>query len=238
MAAPFLGSFLGVLAFRMPRGLSIVMPRSFCDACGARLTAIDLVPVLSWLCLRGRCRHCGGAIDGLYPIVELLAVGVAIWTYTVFDGWLFWVSCGLGWTLLALAAMDLRHMILADWLVIPLGLAGIVVGYAIAIRPADHVIGALAGFAAFLIVAFAYRRIRGRNGLGHGDVKLFAAAGAWVTWLGLPTVTLWAAFSAFATLAVLTAMGRRLDPSQPFPFGPYLCLGLWLTWLYGPLEPI
>jgi leader peptidase (prepilin peptidase) / N-methyltransferase len=236
MVAPFLGSFLGVLAFRMPRGMSIVAPRSRCDSCGTPLTVIDLIPVLSWVCLRGRCRHCGAAIDALYPAMELAAVGIALWAYTIFDGWLFWASCGLGWVLLALAAMDLRHMILADWLVIPLGLAGIAVGFAVAIQPLDHVIGALAGFIVFFTVAIGYRRLRRRDGLGHGDVKLFAAAGAWVTWLGLPTVVLWAVFSAFLTLAVLMVAGRRLDPSQPFPFGPHLCLGLWLTWLYGPLQ--
>jgi leader peptidase (prepilin peptidase) / N-methyltransferase len=100
----------------------------------------------------------------------------------------------------------------------------------------DHVIGALVGFAVFFAVAVAYRRIRGRDGLGHGDVKLFAAAGAWITWAGLPTIVLWAAFSAFLTLAFSMVAGRRLDPEQPFPFGPYLCLGLWLTWLYGPFQ--
>lgn len=235
-AGPFLGSFLGMLTFRMPRGMSIVAPHSFCESCGTRLTLIDLVPVLSWLYLRGRCRHCGAPIDALYPAIELAAVGIALWASTIFEGWLFWASCGLGWTLLALAAMDLRHMILADWLVIPLGLAGIAVGLAVGIQPLDHVIGALAGFTVFFAVAVGYRRLRGRDGLGHGDVKFFATAGAWVTWLGLPTVVLWAVFSAFVTLAALMAVGCRVDSRQPFPFGPHLCLGLWLTWLYGPLQ--
>ncbi len=98
LAAPFVGSFLGLLIARLPVGGAVVLGRSACLACRHPLGPADLVPILSWLLRRGRCRHCGVAISALYPLVELAALGLALWAAAMVSGWLLWASCALGWT--------------------------------------------------------------------------------------------------------------------------------------------
>lgn len=148
-----------------------------------------------------------------------------------------WLTAGLGWALLALALSDLRTMRLPDRLTLPLVVAGLA---AAALLPGaawrDHLAGAAAGFGFAAAVAWGYRRLRGRDGLGMGDAKLLAAAGAWVSWVGLPTVLVWACLSALALVAGLRLAGRPVDGATAIPFGPHLALGIWLTWVLGPLE--
>jgi leader peptidase (prepilin peptidase) / N-methyltransferase len=236
VVAPFIGSFLGVLIIRLPAGDDIVCSRSRCDWCGHPLGPADLVPILSWLAFKRRCRHCGSPVSWFYPNIEVAALLVAVWAITATDGWIVWVTCVLGWTLLALAVIDSRHLILPDVLTLPLVAAGL--GVAAMLHrglPVEHMIGAVVGYAVFKTIGLTYRLLRGRPGLGHGDAKLLAAAGAWVSWQGLPSVVLIAAGSAL--LAVLATALVRGTPkaSRRLAFGPYLCLGTWLVWLYGPL---
>lgn len=235
LCAPFIGSFLATVAVRLPANEPVVWGRSRCRACGQALGVADLMPVLSWAVSRGRCRHCGGAIDRLHPTLELAALAVAAWAAFVVDGWLLWATCGLGWILLTLAATDLRHYLLPDLLTLPLIVAGLSVAYALdpAALPA-HAIGAASGFLAFAALAWLYRRLRGRDGLGLGDAKLAAAAGAWTAWTGLPSVVLWACASAFAATALDAVRGGRVTLRSQIAFGAHLCLGVWLVWLYGP----
>jgi leader peptidase (prepilin peptidase)/N-methyltransferase len=135
-----------------------------------------------------------------------------------------------------LAVIDWRHLMLPDVLTLPLIPAGIAAAWALAPdRLADHVIGAAAGFAFLALVAVLYRRFRGRHGIGLGDGKLFAAAGAWVGWQGLPSVLLLAAFAGLAGALVQARLAGGLDPERELPFGLYLAGALWLVWLYGPL---
>jgi leader peptidase (prepilin peptidase)/N-methyltransferase len=240
LAAPFIGSFLGVLVERLPAGagvLGVLWGRSCCPACRHRLAPRDLVPVFSWLLSRGRCRHCAAPLSAFYPGIEIGALAVALWAAAVLPGWLAFAGCGLGWALLALAAADQRHMVLFDELTLPLIPAGLVVAYFVGVPSLwDHVYGALGGFAAFAAIALLYRRLRGREGLGLGDAKLLAAAGAWVSWVGLPSVVLLAAASALVMVLVRAALRRRLAVGEPIAFGPHLCLATWLVWLYGPLT--
>lgn len=236
LSAPFIGSFLSVLATRLPMGRSAVLGRSVCPQCGHRLAPRDLVPILSWFMQRGRCRYCAAPIRWLYPLMEIGALLVAVSAALLFSGWLLWVSCGLGWTLLAIAAIDYRHMILPDELTLPLIPGGLGVAYLL--EPsgiAGHALGAGAGFLAFYALAWLYRRLRGREGLGMGDAKLLAASGAWVSISGLASVVFLGA--AVALLVVLGAIcvGWRVSAYDPIPFGSYLCLGTWLVWLTGPL---
>lgn len=187
--------------------------------------------------LRGRCRHCGKRISPLYPVLELAAGVVVVWAAFLLEGWLFWATCGLGWTLLALAAIDLRSFILPDRLTLPLIAAGFAVAYAI--DPAqlpDHLIGAATGFGLLYLIGWLYRRIRGRAGLGLGDAKLLAAAGAWLGWAALPSVLLIAAVTALLGVAVWRLSGRTLVAADPVPFGAFLAFGFWIVWLYGPLT--
>ena len=238
LVAPFVGSFLGLVVTRLALGGRVVFGRSACPDCHHRLGPADLVPLFSWLAARGRCRHCGGAIGAIYPGIELAALVVAAWAATLVSGWLLWASCLLGWALLALSVIDWRHQALPDRLTLPLLAVGLAVAYGA--RPdglADHLAGAAVGFAAFALIGWLYRRSRGREGLGLGDAKLLAAAGAWLSWTGLPGVVMVAAATALTGLALRRALaGLALRPDTRLAFGPYLALGTWLVWLYGPIT--
>jgi leader peptidase (prepilin peptidase) / N-methyltransferase len=241
ITAPLVGSFLGTLVLRLPEGRPVVAARSACPHCGTRLGAPDLVPLLSFALFRGKCRHCGARLDRLYPIIELAALVVAIWAALVVPVGLLWPTSLLGWTLLALAEIDRRHMILPDLLTLPLLALGLLVTWWL--EPAAlmaHAVAAALGFVVFAGIARAYRRLRGREGLGLGDAKLLASAGAWVGPLGLPGVVLLGAASALAAALVQGLARGRLRAVDRIPFCPYLALGLWLVWLYGPplLAPI
>jgi len=235
LAAPFIGSFLGVMVARLPQGQSVVNGRSACDRCGHRLGAADLVPIASWLAAKGRCRYCGGAVTLLYPAIELGAVLIAIWASRVAEGPLMWIACMLGWDLLTLAIIDWRDGVLPDILTLPLIPLGLFAAFLD--NPNDvwpHALGALVGFAVFALIRWGYRRLRGREGLGFGDVKLLAAAGAFVSWEGLPSVVLIAAILGLGLALAQSLMGRRLALDDRLAFGPALCAGFWLVWLYGP----
>jgi leader peptidase (prepilin peptidase)/N-methyltransferase len=169
IAAPFVGSFLGLVAIRLPAGRPIVFGRSECPHCHRRLAILDLIPVVSWLALGGRCRTCRTEIDALHPVVETAAVAVAAWSLATVPGWMGWAGCGLGWALLVLAVIDWRAFVLPDEITLPLVAAGLLLA-AIAWPEelGDRVIGAAGGFAAFAAIAWTYRRLRGRPGLGLG----------------------------------------------------------------------
>lgn len=236
LAAPLIGSFLGVVAVRFPTRASAVFGRSACPKCGHQLAARDLVPILSWILQNRRCRYCATPIELFYPLMEIGALLVALSAAAIFSGWLMWISCGLGWVLLTLAAIDYRCLILPNELTLPLIPAGLGVSYLIA--PGNitgHLVGTLGGFAAFYVIGWVYHRLRGRVGLGRGDAKLLAASGAWVSISGLPSVVFIAATIALLMLAMAMLFGRRLTSHDKIPFGPYLCLGTWLVWLFGPV---
>ncbi len=236
LAAPCVGSFLGLVVVRLPAGRPVWRGRSACPHCAATLGFLDLVPILGWRLARGRCRYCGAPISWSYPAIEVAALMVAVWSLAVLPGWLAWASCGLGWSLIALALIDARHLLLPDALTLPLVAAGLAVAWAV--DPAKlpgHALGAAAGFLALAAVGLAYRRLRGREGLGLGDAKLFAAAGAWVSWQGLPSVLLLAAAGALAWHLMAARLTARQLEGRELPFGPYLAAALWLVWLYGPV---
>ncbi len=230
-AAPVVGSFLGVLVARLPAGRGVVGGRSACPACGHALGPADLVPVASFLALRGRCRYCAAPIAPFHLWVELAAFGVAAWAAAAGErGALLWCGCVLGWTLLALAWIDARCQRLPDALTLPLLLAGL--GEAAWLEPqglTDRAFGAALGAAGLYALAWAYRRLRGREGLGGGDAKLLAAGGAWVGAGVLADVLLVAALGGLAWAC------RRgwPDPSARLAFGPFLAGGIWLAWLYA-----
>jgi leader peptidase (prepilin peptidase) / N-methyltransferase len=237
LASPFIGSFLGVLVTRLPHGRPIVIGRSACDHCGHALGPADLVPIASWLALRGRCRYCDAKITTLPLIIEVGAVLVAVWAASVSGGLALWAGCVLGWMLLTLAAIDFRDGILPDVLTLPLIALGLVATYFFGPGEVlDSAIGAAAGFAIFALIRLLYRRLRGREGLGLGDAKLLAASGAWVTWIDLPNVVLIGAAVGLVLALIMRLRGQELTLSQQVPFGPALCLGTWLVWLYGPIT--
>lgn len=238
LLAPFIGSFLGVLIRRWPAGRPVALGRSCCDHCGTRLAPRDLVPLVSWLAARGRCRTCKAPIGEFYPLVELAALAVAVWAGTLDAGAALWFDCLLGWGLLALAWIDAEHLLLPDILTLPLILLGL--GAAWYLRwppPVDAAAGAAAGYLGFRLLALAYRRVRGRDGLGAGDAKLLAVAGAWLGWQALGDVVLGAALTGIlwfvATRAPSTDEQPAAGPAE-LPFGPALAIAIWIVRLYGP----
>jgi len=169
--------------------------------------------------------------------MEIATVLVVAWAASVTAGWILLASCVFGWLLLTLAAIDWRTYLLPDALTAALALAGLIAAWLFDRGAfADHLIAMIAGFAAFAAIAFAYRRLRGRDGLGLGDAKMLAALGAWVSWQGLPSVVLFAAIFGLAAALTLSLAGRALSRDHRIAFGTFLALGGWLVWLYGPLQ--
>jgi leader peptidase (prepilin peptidase) / N-methyltransferase len=229
IAAPFVGSFLGVVVRRLPAGDEIIAGRSRCDHCGATLGLMDLVPILSWAQTGGRCRHCGARLAWFYPAIELAAIAVAVACSIAHSGdpARLWLDCFLGWTLLAVAWIDVEHLILPDILTLPLLLAGLaVVGWEAPDKLGDHALAAACGYLLFCGIAYCYRRLRGRDGLGEGDAKLLAAGGAWLGLLSLDALILVAAGIGLTGALIAWLGGRRLDLTSTVPFGAALALAL------------
>ncbi len=233
LVAPFIGSFLGVLIQRLPEGRAVVMGRSACDHCGHSLGPRDLVPLLSHALSGGRCRYCHTAI-GLFPLaIELAALAVAVWAaIMVTDAALLWATCLLGWTLLTLAWIDVRTMTLPDVLTLPLLIAGLIMTWFLESDAVlDHALGAVSGYLSLTAVAWGYRWLRGRDGLGRGDARLLAAAGAWLGLSLLPFVVLLAACLGLLAAGIAMLAGRRVTAATAIPFGPFLAFATWLAWL-------
>ncbi|WP_332367277.1 prepilin peptidase [Caulobacter sp. NIBR2454] len=231
-----MGSFIGLVSVRLPAGESLTRPGSTCGSCGTRLGVLDLMPILSFLLWRGRCRRCGGKIPLRYPLIELACLGIAVWAALTGAGASVFLTALLGWQLLLLAVLDAEHFWLPGKLTWPLLALGLAVSAAEGSgRLMEGLIGAAIGFALFAGLSLAYRRLRGRDGLGGGDWRLLAAGGAWVGWLGLPSILLWAAVSGLIAVLAKAAVTRSLRGDERVPFGVFLAAGIWLTWLYGPL---
>lgn len=234
-AAPFVGSFLGVLVRRLPEGRAVCLARSACEYCGVTLQAREMVPLASYLLQRGKCRHCGMAIDPFHVAIEFAALGVPLWAILAEpNADRLWLDCLLGWTLLTLGWIDWRWMRLPDALTLPLLLAGLL--SAAWLQPesiGSHATGAAVGYLALRGVAWCYHALRGREGIGAGDAKLLAAAGAWLGLAPLPMVVLLAALLGLATAGVMALSGRKLHATTALPFGPCLAASTWLVWLYG-----
>lgn len=237
VASPFIGSFLSVLVTRLPSGEDVIVSRSRCRSCQHPLGVPDLVPLVSWALSLGRCRHCDARVEALYPLLEIASVVVVLWAALVVNADALVVTVIFGWALLALAVMDLRSMFLADALTLPLIPAGLAV--CLWMDPDaiwTHVAGVVAGAALLAALSWGYFRLRGREGLGLGDVKLMAAAGAWIGVDGLGTVILWAVMVNALLVAADVVRGRPLSATTQVPLGTGLATGLWLTWLYGPVS--
>lgn len=230
LIAPAIGSFMGVLTDRLPRGEDVIRSPSRCRRCDTRLGPRDLVPILSYAAQRGRCRHCGAPVPGYLWLMEIAALGLA--ALAILRGgelWEVWCSAALLWLLLTLAVCDLIWFRLPDGLTA--ALAALCLGTALASGFFLYALGgALIGVGAFWLLRIAYRAARGREGLGLGDVKLMAGLGALVGPHDLPLLVLIAALAALLA-ALLTRGGLRRD--LPLPFGAALAAAGALLWLFG-----
>ena len=227
-----IGSFLAAVLVRWPQGRSVARGRSHCDSCGATLGARDLVPILSWFLVRGRCRHCGAAIDKRHLAVEAGAALVGLTAILAHPLPLALFTAVLGWWLFLLAALDVEHEWLPDRLTWPLLAAGLATAWAGVGPPFEaRLIGAAAGFAALASIGWAYERLRGRQGLGGGDPKLFAAIGAWLGWQQLPLVLAGAGAIGIAVLLAMRLRGKAVAATDRMPLGTLMALAAWPIWL-------
>ena len=224
------GSFLNVVIHRLPRGESLFFPSSHCPSCGHALRAIDNIPLLSWLALRGRCRDCGAPIASRYPLVELLC-GATFALAVLEFGWT-WATlsaCALGALLLVIAFIDLDHLLVLDSTV----LAGVVIGLAFALA-GHRLIPALEGAAVGLVIFGGIFALTRGAGMGLGDVKLAAMLGLF---LGFP-LSLSAAVASFiigAIIAIPVLAARRRGRRDALPFGPFLVMAAILA-TFAPLA--
>ncbi len=215
---------------------NLVRPRSQCPHCGHTIAAHQNIPVLSFVFLKGRCAACGQRIAWRYPFVELLT---AILSVTVV--WHFGATSAsaaallLTWALIALAVIDFDKQILPDAVTLPLIWIGLLVNLypnSLFTPLRSAVIGAVVGYLFLWLVFHGFRLLTGKEGMGYGDFKLFAAFGAWLGWQDLPLIIVLASLVGAVTgITMIVVLGR--DRQLPIPFGPFLCAAAWIALLWG-----
>jgi leader peptidase (prepilin peptidase)/N-methyltransferase len=257
------GSFLNVVIHRLPRMLErqwreqqqeehdnsresprydLIAPRSHCPSCERQLEARDLIPLLSWIWQRGRCRHCGHGISLRYPLVELLTAVAFVAAGLSFDSPVQIVAAlVISAFLITLSAIDFDTHYLPDQLTLPLLWLGLAASVWIAdplsrfpVEPQQAILGALVGYLALWSVYWIFKLITGREGMGYGDFKLLAALGAWLGPLALIPIMLIASVSgSIVGLWLIFFQGR--SRSEPIAFGPFIAAGGWLVMIFGSL---
>ena len=251
-----IGSFLNVVVYRLPvmaqRELdnyiaheagkelphqdrfNLMVPRSACPHCGHQITALENIPIVSWLFLRGKCSACKAPISPRYPIVEAvtgLLSAVLVWHFG--SGWLGLASLVFAYFLIAMTLIDYDTKTLPDDLTFPLLWLGLLInldGMIVPLR--DAVIGAMAGYMSLWAVYWLFKLATGKEGMGYGDFKLLAALGAWMGWAMLPTIIILSSFVGAIVGISLIVFARR-DRNNPIPFGPYLAAAGMIALLYG-----
>ena len=220
----------------------LIRPRSACPACKAPITALQNIPVVSWLVLKGRCASCRAPISARYPVVEILTAllsGVVAWQFGF--GWTTAAALVLTWFLIALAFIDMDTQLLPDSLTLPLLWMGLLVGLLLpqvdgARLPVDlrsAVIGAIAGYLSLWSVYQLFKLLTRKDGMGFGDFKLLAALGAWLGWQMLLPIII-AAAGVGAVVGIASILLRRHKAGIPMAFGPYLAAAGWLMLVFGP----
>jgi leader peptidase (prepilin peptidase) / N-methyltransferase len=224
-----------------PERFNLAVPRSACPACQAPISALQNIPLISWLMLRGRCAHCGKPISVRYPLVEALSgvlCAAVAWKFGF--GWPALAALMLTWFLIALTFIDVDHQLLPDNLTLPLLWLGLLVSLwgpqpGAATLPVDvrsSLIGAMAGYVSLWSVYHLFRLLTGKEGMGYGDFKLFAALGAWLGWqMLLPIILVAAAVGAVVGIALLSLRGQ--SRATPIAFGPFLAAAGWLMLMFG-----
>ncbi len=254
------GSFLNVVIHRLPKMMeadwrqqcieflhpeqlekvpprpkyTLIAPRSACPACGHRISAIENIPVLSYLFLRGKCAACKAAIGIRYPVVEALTGGL-----TAFVAWHFGASWTavfavvFTWAIIALAFIDADTTLLPDDITLPLLWLGLLVNVNSLFAPISAaVIGAAAGYLLLWSVFWVFKLVTGKEGMGYGDFKLLAAIGAWLGWQMLPLAILFSAIAG-TIIGIAGIVLRGRDKGAKLPFGPYLAAAGLIALIWG-----
>ncbi|EZH83069.1 prepilin peptidase [Aeromonas hydrophila] len=232
--AEYLGYFNPETQPQQEERYNLMVPRSACPHCGHAITAMENIPLLSWLWLKGRCRECQAPISARYPLVELLTALLSLVVAATFPpGWGLLAALLLTWVLVALTFIDLDKMLLPDQLTLPLLWGGLLFNLAGGFVPlADAVIGAMAGYLVLWSLYWAFKLLTGKEGMGYGDFKLLAALGAWLGWQALPIMLLLSSLvGAFIGIGLILL--RNHHQNKPIPFGPYLAIAGWIALLWG-----
>jgi leader peptidase (prepilin peptidase)/N-methyltransferase len=253
-----IGSFLNVVIHRVPKMLergwrdqcaelagkplveeptyNLWVPRSQCPACGHPIHAVENVPIVSYMLLRGRCAGCKAPISARYPLIEALTGALTVCTVLRFGATpAALAACILVWTLIALTFIDFDTQLLPDNLTLPLLWAGLlanVLGAAPSVSLRDAVIGAVAGYLVLWAVYWLFKLIRGKEGMGYGDFKLLAAMGAWLGWQMLPLIVLLSSVVG-AAIGISLAAFKGRDHQIPLAFGPYLAIAGLIALFFG-----
>jgi len=252
-----IGSFLNVVIYRLPimmerewrkqctellnisapkpkDTLNLIQPRSRCPHCGHAITALENIPIISYIWQRGKCTACGHSISVRYPFIEGFSAILAIITAWHFGyGWPLIGALIFTWTLLAASMIDFEHQLLPDDITLPflwLGLLCNLFGLYTDIE--SSIIGAMAGYLTLWIVYWLFKLLTGKEGMGQGDFKLLAALGAWMGWQALPLI-LFISSLIGAVVGITLIILRDHDKNVPIPFGPYLAAAGWLYLLWG-----
>ncbi|MFC5458447.1 prepilin peptidase [Massilia niabensis] len=251
-----IGSFLNVVIHRIPKMMqresdnyvahesgkelphtdryNLMVPRSACSHCGHQIGALENIPVVSWLALRGKCRKCKAPISPRYPAVELLTgllSALLVWTFG--SGVAGLATLLFAYLLIAMTFIDVDTQLLPDDLTFPLLWAGLLVNLDGTFVPLhDAVIGAAAGYFVLWAVYWLFKLVTGKEGMGYGDFKLLAALGAWLGWAMLPTIILLSSVVGALVGISLIVFARR-GRDKPIPFGPYLAAAGMIALLYG-----
>jgi leader peptidase (prepilin peptidase)/N-methyltransferase len=230
------GSFIATITIRWPVGESALVGRSRCDNCHSSIPILNLVPLVGYALQSGRARCCEARIDPIHPVAEFAAAligglsALLPWPQAITGAW-------FGWTLLALALIDLRVFRLPNIVVALLTATGAAAALLLGSpAPLDSLIGAIAGFTSLEAVRLAYRALRGRDGLGRGDPKLFGAIGAWLGWSQLPLLLLTASLAGLVWAASIRLAGKRIGWGDRMPLGTLLALAAWPVWFWVMLA--
>lgn len=244
-----IGSFLNVVIFRLPIMLqaeweedntsppyNLVYPSSHCPYCKKKLSIVENIPLLSFIFLKGKCKHCQHPISWRYPFVELLTAFFSMITAYHFGLNYYFLSGALllTWYLIVLAIIDFDHKILPDHLTLPLLWIGL--GFNLSekgfVPLQEAVLGAMLGYLFLWVVYWLFKALTKKEGMGYGDFKLLAALGAWLGWKSLPFILL-AASATGAIIGVLGILIMKRSRSVPIPFGPFLAFAGWISLLWG-----
>ncbi len=225
-----------------PERFNLAVPRSACPACQAPVTALQNIPLISWLMLSGRCANCGKPISVRYPLVEALSgvlCAAVAWRFGF--GWPALAAMVLTGFLIALTFIDVDHQLLPDSLTLPLLWLGLLLslwagqagGAPVPVDVRSSLIGAIAGYVSLWSVYHLFRLLTGKEGMGYGDFKLSAALGAWLGWqMLLPIILVASAVGALVGIALLSLRGQ--SRATPIAFGPFLAAAGWLMLMFGP----
>jgi leader peptidase (prepilin peptidase)/N-methyltransferase len=254
-----LGSFLNVVIHRLPIMLerqwknecseyleletasqeagqkyNLVVPRSSCPHCGHQITALENIPLLSYLFLKGRCRSCGTHISVQYPLVELLTGLMSLAVILHFGYSIAGIAALIfTWALIALAIIDLKTTLLPDNITLPLLWIGLLLNQqGIFTELNSSLYGAVAGYLSLWLLYHFFKLLTGKEGMGFGDFKLFAVFGAWMGWQSLPLIIILSSLAG-AIIGIGLILFRGKNRNTAIPFGPYLAIAGWIALIWG-----